>query len=90
MRPRRRRLLQMQLYPELMMLRQLPAQEANQLRSSTVQDAFLRLSDREKARLSQQAKRLSDAILQLGIIGALELLAAVGLAIDDADWPQRT
>ena len=83
-KPRARRLLQVLAHPELAALSVMPVRDANAIRSEAVQDAFRSLTPREQGLLQVQAEWLATEIPKLGPSGALEVLAAIGIALDDA------
>jgi len=88
-RPAPRSLWQVREYPELIALGQLSYRESSRLRQDANQAALHATPPHERHILKRQAKRLAQTFDGLGQAGALEVLAAVGLALDDADWPQR-
>ena len=66
----------------------MPVRDANSVRSGAVQDAFHALPPAEQAVLQGCVDRLASDISNMGMGSALELLAAIGLAMDDVGWPK--
>jgi len=87
--PKRRRLLQVLAHRELYALNVLGVREANELRLDTVQRALDSMPPRQQRSLRVQARHLADEIPKLGPDGALQILAAIGIAFDDASWPRQ-
>ena len=77
--------MQVLAHPELACSFARPTREGNRLRSEAVQDAFHSPPPRERGLLRVQAEWLAAEIPQLGPSGALEVLAAIGVALDDAE-----
>jgi len=87
-KPKPRRLLQILAHPELAALNMLPTRQANELRTEAIQAAFRSLSLHEQGSLHIQAEGLALEVPKLSAATALEVLAAIGIALDDADWPK--
>lgn len=83
-RPKPRRSRQTLAHPELAALRAMAVRDANALRSDAIQAAFHSLPPREQGSLQVQAEWLATGIPNLGSSGALKILAAIGIALDDA------
>ena len=79
--------------PYLKILKKLPPNEANVIRSEYAQSAYDRLDGAEKQHIQQAIRMLSKnkgtKIYNLGEIGALQLLAATAQYLDSIDWPRK-
>jgi|GEM_PF-2328108 len=87
-RPAPRRLNQVRVHPELIALGKRPYLEASRLRKGAIQAALQAMPPHEHHILRRHAQRLAQNFNRLGMAGALEVLAAIGIAMDDAGWPK--
>jgi len=57
--------------------------------AGAVQAAFHSMPPHAQGSLQTQAGWLATEVPKLSPAQALELLSAIGIALDDADWPKR-
>ena len=74
-------------------LKRLPALEAMEIRNEYPKAAYDKLSEKEQRALQGSVLVLSadreTKFPNLGEIGALQLLAAIGQVLDSAGWPEK-
>jgi len=79
--------------PLLRALKRLPATKAMEIRNEYPKAAYAKLSERERRALQGSVLVLSadreTKFPNLGEIGALKLLAAIGQLLDSAGWPEK-
>ena len=84
-KPKQRRMFQIRAHPELMELRKLPYHEAHKLHRDTLLSALNSTPRHERDILERHVGQLAHTFKGLGKMGALELLAALGIALNDAE-----